>query len=250
MKKYDSQAPSRTSADSDRLEEIKALREGFSRFMLNYQFAIDEVMTKINILKTEFEHLHEYSPIEHVDSRLKSPESIVEKIHRRNIPITFDAIREQLNDIAGVRLVCSFIADTYAVAEMIKAQRDITITETKDYIKNPKPNGYKSLHLIVEVPVFLSSSTETVRVEVQIRTIAMDFWASLEHKIYYKFGQEIPSNLLDELSEAADIANDLDVKMERLHNEVQVLRPGAESRSARAAGLPTNFSLDDLFNRE
>jgi len=196
--------------------------------MLNYQFGINEVMTKINILRTEFEHLHDHSPIEHVSSRLKTPESIIEKVQRRELPPSIDAIQEQIQDIAGVRIVCSFIADVYLIAEMLAAQPDLTVIETKDYIKHPKPNGYNSLHLIVKVPVFLSSSMAEARAEIQIRTIAMDFWSSIEHKIYYKFDQEIPADLLDELAEAAQLANDLDLKMERIHREVHALHPSSE----------------------
>ena len=205
--------------------ELHKLGADFARFMLNYQFAIDEIMTKINILTTEFEHLHEYSPIEHVNARLKSPESILEKARRRGIEMSFDSFRDNILDIAGVRVVCSFISDAYWVAKMLATQSDITVVQVKDYIENPKQNGYKSLHLIMRVPIFLSESVEHMNVELQIRTVAMDFWASLEHKIYYKFDQEVPAALLSELAEAADVANRLDAKMERLHNEVRAMPP-------------------------
>lgn len=201
------------------LAEVKAFRDAFSRFMLNYQFAMDEIMTKINILKTEFQHLHEYSPIEHVGSRLKSPESILGKLRRRGLPPAPESL-DQLHDIAGIRVVCSFISDAYWVAEMLSRQTDVAVVQVKDYIADPKPNGYKSLHLILRVPVFLSETVEHMNVEVQIRTVAMDFWASLEHKIYYKFDAEIPQDLRDELSDAARVANRLDEQMERIHDEV------------------------------
>lgn len=210
-----------------RLAEGKQLRDGFSRFMLNYQFAIDEIMTKINILKSEFQHLHDYSPIEHVSARLKSPESLLDKARRREIPLTSEALSENVLDVAGVRIVCSFTADAYWLAEMISSQQDITVVTTKDYIANPKPNGYKSLHLIVKVPIFLSESIQNTHVELQIRTVAMDFWASLEHKIYYKYDHAIPASILAELREAAVAASRLDSKMERIHNDVQ----GKVSRS-------------------
>ncbi|WP_219817379.1 GTP pyrophosphokinase family protein [Arthrobacter sp. N199823] len=203
-----------------RLTDGKQLRDGFARFMLNYQFAIDEIMTKINILRTEFEHLHDYSPIEHVNSRLKSPESLLLKAKNRDLGLNLESIRDGVLDIAGVRIVCSFVSDAYWLAEMLSSQRDITVVTTKDYIAHPKPNGYKSLHLIVKVPVFLSESVQNVHVEVQIRTVAMDFWASLEHKIYYKYEHAIPKDILLELQEAAVVASQLDSKMERLHNEV------------------------------
>lgn len=204
-----------------RLSEAKQLSDGFSRFMLNYQFAIDEIMTKIIILKSEFQHLHDYSPIEHVSARLKSPESLLDKARRREIPLTSEALSENVLDVAGVRIVCSFTADAYWLAEMISSQQDITVVTTKDYIANPKPNGYKSLHLIVNVPIFLSESIQNMHVELQIRTVAMDFWASLEHKIYYKYDHAIPASILSELREAAEVASRLDSKMERIHNDVQ-----------------------------
>lgn len=207
------------------LAVLQHLGEGFPRFMLNYRFALDEIETKLNILKREFEHLHEYSPIEHVKSRLKSAESIVAKTRRSGAELTFDSISTTVRDIAGVRVVCSFVSDAYAVADMVAAQADISVIEVKDYIANPKPNGYKSLHLVVTVPIFLSGSVEDMYVELQIRTIAMDFWASLEHKIYYKYGREIPDNLLKELTDAAATANRLDDKMERIHAEVRALAP-------------------------
>src|SRR5699024_2776047 len=164
------QADPNLSLDPKRLEELKAFRDGFSRLRLVYQFGIDEVMTKINILKTEFEHSHKYSPIEHVSSRLKSPESIIEKIQNRGGPLSLAAIREKIQDIAGVRIVCSFISDVYQIADMLSAQPDIEVIEVKDYIKDPKPNGYKSLHLIVKVPVFLSTGVEDAYIEIQFRT--------------------------------------------------------------------------------
>lgn len=207
-----------------RMVDSKQLRNGFARFMLNYQFAMDEIMTKINILKTEFEHLHDYSPIEHVNARLKSPESLLEKATRLDLPLNFESLAENVLDVAGVRIVCSFISDAYWVAKMITSQPDITVVRIKDYIANPKPNGYKSLHVIVKVPIFLSESMESIHVELQIRTVAMDFWASLEHKIYYKYDKAVPAALLAELQEAAGVANRLDSTMERIHNEVH---PGA-----------------------
>ena len=200
--------------------DLKRFRAGVSRFMLSYQFGIDEVMTKVEILKKEFEHLHAYSPIEHVNSRLKTPESILDKVRRDGHALSFDTIREQVQDIAGVRITCSFISDTYRVADMLSSQADVTVIKVKDYIAEPKPNGYKSLHLIITIPIFLSTGVEEVPVEIQIRTIARDFWASLEHKIYYKFQKDVPDDLLGELREAADVANRLDLKMERIHDEV------------------------------
>ncbi len=196
--------------------------------MVSYRFGITQLLTKVNILKDEFTHINLYSPIEHVASRLKTPESIIRKARRIGCPLTLDDVREQILDIAGVRITCSFISDTYRIAEMITSQPDIEVREVEDYIANPKPNGYKSLHLIVEVPVYLSDRVQRVPIELQIRTIAMDFWASLEHKIYYKFNREVPAELLAELTEAAETAHRLDVKMERLNDEFAKIkaRPG------------------------
>lgn len=210
-----------------RMADSKNLRDGFARFMLNYQFAMDEIMTKINILKTEFEHLHDYSPIEHVSARLKSPESLLAKARRRDLPLSFETLSENVLDVAGVRIVCSFISDAYWVAKMITSQPDITVVTVKDYIEEPKPNGYKSLHIIVKVPIFLSESVQNIHVELQIRTVAMDFWASLEHKIYYKYDKEVPAELLAELKEAAGVADRLDSTMERIHNEVHIDASGS-----------------------
>lgn len=205
------------------LVDMRELRSEFTRFMMAYKFGLDEMLTKINILKDEFGYAHEYNPIEHVSSRLKTPESIIGKVARKGGPLTFDGIRETLLDIAGVRVTCSFISDAYEISDMLTRQRDVSVVEVKDYIAHPKPNGYKSLHLIVEIPVFMSDRVENVFVEVQIRTIAMDFWASLEHKIYYKYDRQVPASIVAELRAAADTAHELDVKMERLHDTVAAL---------------------------
>jgi putative GTP pyrophosphokinase len=200
--------------------ELKALKVELTRFMMAYKFALDEMNTKINILKEEFNYIHDYNPIEHVKSRLKSPESIFKKVYRKGYDFSLPVIKEKIRDIAGIRVTCSFISDIYELSKMLANQKDIRVVDYKDYIKNPKPNGYQSLHLILEIPIFMSDRVETATVEVQIRTIAMDFWASLEHKIYYKYNKEIPGHMLDELKEAATMAAGLDRKMERLHKEI------------------------------
>ncbi|WP_338888083.1 GTP pyrophosphokinase family protein [Rhodococcus sovatensis] len=220
------------------LADFDQLRSDFTRFMMSYKFGIDELMTKINILKEEFTHIHRYSPIEHVGSRLKTPESIIVKARRKNCPLTLDDIRTNIVDIAGIRITCSFISDTYRIADMIGSQTDVRVLEVKDYIAAPKPNGYKSLHLIVEIPVFMSDRIQPVPVELQIRTIAMDFWASLEHKIFYKYHGTIPAPLLAELTEAADSANRLDVTMERLHDEVAEIKGGKSSDAIHLDSMP------------
>ncbi|WP_019636577.1 GTP pyrophosphokinase [Paenibacillus fonticola] len=213
------------------LEQLKKMRNEITRFLLSYKFALDEMETKIEILKEEFESLHDYSPIEHTKTRLKSPESIMSKLYRKGGDFSFESIKETVKDIAGMRITCSFLSDIYRVSDMLQKQSDLKVLEVKDYIKEPKPNGYKSLHLLIEVPVFMSDRVESVCVEVQIRTIAMDFWASLEHKIFYKYNQSVPQRLLQELKEAADTADELDHQMERLMNEVQTIKHSHEDNS-------------------
>jgi putative GTP pyrophosphokinase len=215
------------------LKELKELRVELTRFMMAYQFAIDEMDTKINILSEEFNYIHDYNPIEHVKSRLKSPESILKKISRKGYEFTLASIKENIRDIAGIRITCSFLSDTYKIAEMISKQKDIKVVEFKDYIKHPKPNGYQSLHLILQIPIFMSDREELTYVEVQIRTIAMDFWASLEHKIYYKYNKAVPGHMIEELKEAAVIASQLDKKMERLHNEITEIRQADETETSQ-----------------
>ncbi|AYA75729.1 GTP pyrophosphokinase family protein [Bacillus sp. Y1] len=205
------------------LKLLKKFKNELTRFMMLYQFGIDELNTKIDILKQEFQYIHDYSPIEHVKSRIKSPESILKKVQRKNLDLSLPSIKENIKDIAGIRITCSFISDIFEISRMLENQSDIEVVEKKDYINHPKPNGYQSLHLIVKIPVFMSNGIENVYVEVQIRTIGMDFWASLEHKIYYKYDNEVPSYLSKELKNAADTVAMLDKKMEVLHEEIRKL---------------------------
>ncbi|MDQ0971856.1 putative GTP pyrophosphokinase [Neobacillus niacini] len=211
------------------LNNLKAIKIELTRFMMAYKFALDEMTTKINILKDEFNYIHDYNPIEHINSRLKSPESIFRKVQRKQCDFTLESIKTTIKDIAGIRITCSFISDIYEISGMITNQKDIRIIEYKDYIKNPKPNGYQSLHMIVEIPIFMSDREEQIMVEIQIRTIAMDFWASLEHKIYYKYNKEIPQKMLDELKESADMAAHLDRKMEGIHKEIAKMKRAEEA---------------------
>jgi putative GTP pyrophosphokinase len=201
----------------------------FTQFVLPYQCAISTLTTKVQILRKGFTHLDRHCPIEHVSSRVKSPDSIMAKAQRLRCPLTVAHIRQNIRDIAGVRITCGLISDTYRVADLIGGQPDVSVLEVEDYIAKPKSNGYKSLHMAIEIPVFLSDRVVQVPVELQIRTIAMDFWASLEHKIYYKYTRSVPRRLLRELTEAADVAHRLDRKMERLHNEVAGLESAVDS---------------------
>ncbi|WP_405372015.1 MULTISPECIES: GTP pyrophosphokinase family protein [unclassified Microbacterium] len=206
---------------------LRAMRDEFQRFLMAYRFGLQEIETKISILREEFHEMHDYNPIEHVSSRVKSPDSLVDKLQRKSIAPDFASIRDEITDIAGIRITCSFVTDAYRLFDLLTAQDDIHVREVKDYIAAPKENGYKSLHVIVDVPVFLSSGRIDVPVEVQFRTIAMDFWASLEHKIYYKYDRQVPDELLADLKQAAHTAAELDARMERLHREIRGGRAGA-----------------------
>ena len=171
-------------------------------------------------MNDEFQHVHQYNPIEYVKSRLKTPESIVKKLKRYGHETSIPNMMEYCNDIAGVRIVCSFTSDIYRMADMIGRQNDITVISVKDYIKNPKPSGYKSYHMIVSIPIFLSDRVVETKVEIQIRTIAMDFWASLEHKIYYKFEGNAPAYISHDLQECSKIVSELDEKMLSLNEAI------------------------------
>jgi putative GTP pyrophosphokinase len=225
------------------MKDLKAIKIELTRFMMAYKFALDEMTTKINILKDEFNYIHDYNPIEHVKTRLKSPESIFRKVQRKGLDFNLDTMKENIKDIAGIRITCSFISDIYEISSMIANQKDIRILEYKDYIKNPKPNGYQSLHMIVEIPIFMSDREELTCVEIQIRTIAMDFWASLEHKIYYKYNKAVPQKMLDELKTTAEMATMLDNKMENLHEEIKKMKLADEAEDMR---LPIGIGNNKL----
>ena len=191
--------------------------------MFLFNSALKEINTKIEILNDEFLHVHHYNPIEHVKSRIKSPESIVKKLKREGHEVTIDNMLRYLNDIAGIRIICSFVPDIYKIADMISNQDDVRVLIIKNYIANPKPNGYKSYHMVVSVPIFLSDGPVETKVEIQIRTVAMDFWASLEHKIYYKYEGLAPESMRAELKACADIVDQLDEKMWSLNESLHQL---------------------------
>ena len=195
--------------------------DSWNTIILLYNSALKEIGTKLEILNDEFQHVHQYNPIEHIKSRIKTPESIVKKLKRRGYEVSISNMVRYVNDIAGVRIICSFTSDIYRIADMLARQNDIRVISIKDYIKNPKDSGYKSFHMIVSVPIFLSHETMETKVEIQIRTVAMDFWASLEHKINYKYDGTVPEHIKRELSECAEMVSDLDAKMMSLNEEIK-----------------------------
>ena len=186
-----------------------------------YKAAVKEIYTKLEILNDEFKHVHQYNPIEHIKTRIKESDSIVKKLKRYGYETSIENMVKYVNDIAGVRIICSFTSDIYRLAEMIGNQSDLKVLSIKDYIKNPKESGYKSYHMLVSVPIFLSDSVVDTKVEIQIRTIAMDFWASLEHKIYYKFEGNAPDYISRDLRECAKMVSELDEKMLSLNEAIQ-----------------------------
>lgn len=185
-----------------------------------YNAALKEVGTKIDILNDEFQHRHRYNPIEHVKSRLKKPESIVKKLKDHGHETTIENMVRYINDIAGIRITCSFTSDIYRIAEMLANQNDLKVISIKDYIRAPKESGYRSYHMIVVIPIFLSDSVIDTKVEIQIRTVAQDFWATLEHKINYKFEGNAPGYIKKELQECAEMVWDLDERMLRLNEAI------------------------------
>lgn len=195
----------------------------WARAMFLYDAALNELNTRLDIWNKEFKLIHQYNPIEHVTSRIKTPQSIAKKMRKYDRELNIRNIMDYVNDIAGIRIICSFTADIYRIADLLEEQADIKILKIKDYIQNPKENGYMSYHMIVAVPVSLSSGVVDTKVEIQIRTIAMDFWASLEHKIYYKFEGKAPSHIRRELKECADLVSFLDKKMLSINEEVRML---------------------------
>ena len=193
------------------------------QIMLLYEAGIREIKTKLDILSDESNISGKPSPIDSIKSRIKSPRSIIKKLKRRGFPISLQSMMDNLNDIGGIRVICPFIQDIYTVADMLMRQTDLTLIEKKDYISSPKPNGYRSLHLILEVPIFLSERTVPVRIELQLRTIAMDFWASLEHQLRYKSNVEVLANLSDDLKRCADVIAATDEDMQRIAKDLGVL---------------------------
>ncbi len=195
--------------------------EEWNNALFLYDAALKEINTKLEILNNEFKLAHQYNPIEHITSRIKTPQSIAKKLRHNGKELTVENIVKYVNDVAGIRIICSFTSDIYRIADLIAKQNDIKVLKIKDYIVQPKENGYTSYHMIVSIPVYLSDTIVDTKVEIQIRTIAMDFWASLEHKIYYKFEGKAPEHIRKELKECSDIVSYLDQKMLSLNEEIK-----------------------------
>lgn len=194
--------------------------DSWKEVILIYNSALKQISIKLEILNDEFQHVHRYNPIEHIKSRIKTSESIVKKLKKHGYESTIQNMVQYVNDIAGIRVICSFTSDIYRIAEMISNQSDIKVISVKDYIVNPKASGYKCYHMLVTVPVYLSDRIVDTKVEIQIRTVAMDFWASLEHKIHYKFEGNAPAYIKEELIACAKMVSELDTKMLSLNEEV------------------------------
>lgn len=200
-------------------EDDKGILEREARFnqiMMMYSCGIREVTTKLEILNDDLKARYQRNPIHSIKSRIKSPVSIAKKLKKKKIPVCVESIQDNLNDVAGVRVICSFIDDIYTITEMLTSQTDITLVKLKDYIEHPKPNGYRSLHLIIEVPVFFADRMRPMRVEVQIRTIAMDYWASLDHQLRYKkddLDEQVLAEMERKLKHCADVISDTDMEM-------------------------------------
>ena len=207
----------------DKFQDLKCYEDvdSWETLMFLYNAALKEISTKIEILKDEFQHVHHYTPIEHIKSRIKTPESIVKKLKKNGYEVNVQNMVKHVRDIAGIRIICSFTSDIYLIADMITKQGDLKIISLKDYIKHPKDSGYQSYHMLVSVPIYLSGGFVDTIVEIQIRTVAQDFWASLEHKIYYKFEGKAPDYISRELQECSKIVAKLDERMLSLNNTIQ-----------------------------
>lgn len=214
-------------ADETRMQQMSAdfqrMVDDFFAIQCRYSAAMKEVQTKLEILDDEFQMKHRRNPIHHIESRLKSIQSMMEKLSRKQYAVSMQSAVENLTDIAGIRVICSYVQDVYTVARLLTSQDDVKLVELRDYIRQPKANGYRSLHLIVEIPVFLQDGRVMVPVEVQIRTIAMDFWASLEHSMRYKAQGLVPPDVCEELQEVGEDIAVLDHKMQAIHDRIEAV---------------------------
>ena len=214
-------------ADENRMQQMSAefqrMVDDFFSIQCRYSAAMREVQTKLEILDDEFQSRHRRNPIHHMQCRLKTIQSMMEKLRRKQYAVSMESAVENLTDIAGIRVICSYVQDVYTVARLLTSQDDVKLLEMDDYIRNPKPNGYRSLHLIVEIPVFLQEGRTMVPVEVQLRTIAMDFWASLEHAMRYKAEGEVPQDICEELQQVGEDIAALDKRMQELHDRIEAV---------------------------
>ena len=220
IKNIEGNVISRIYSNNEIKERLQTYTAPYRELMSYYRCAMMEVSTKFNVLDEELSLQYDRNPIEAIKTRLKSPESIMDKLSRRGLPFSAESIEQNLNDIAGVRVICAYILDIYMLRDALLRQDDIVLVQEKDYIKNPKPNGYRSLHLIVETPIFLHDQKKQMRVEVQFRTMAMDWWASVEHKLRYK-KPAAPEEVNSELKECAEISADLDKRLEKLRQRTE-----------------------------
>ena len=220
IKSIEGNVISRIYNNNEIKERLQTYTAPYRELMSYYRCAMMEVSTKFNVLDEELSLQYDRNPIEAIKTRLKSPESIMDKLSRRGLPFSAESIEQNLNDIAGVRVICAYISDIYMLRDALLRQDDIVLLQEKDYIKNPKPNGYRSLHLIVETPIFLHDQKKQMRVEVQFRTMAMDWWASVEHKLRYK-KPAAPEEVNSELKECAEISADLDKRLEKLRQRTE-----------------------------
>ena len=213
--------------DQNRMQQMSAdlqrMMDDFFTIQCRYSAAMKEIQTKLEILDDEFQMKHRRNPIHHIESRMKSIQSIMEKLSRKQFAVSMASAVENLKDIAGIRVICSYVQDVYTIARLLTSQDDVKLVEMRDYIRHPKPNGYRSLHLIVEIPVFLQEGRMMIPVEVQIRTIAMDFWASLEHNLRYKAAGHVPEDICQELQEVGQDIAALDDRMQSIHDRIDAL---------------------------
>lgn len=202
-------------------EELREETKEFFAMQHVYAAAIKEITTKLEILDEEFHIKYDHNPIHHIESRLKSIQSIYAKLKKKNLPLETEAVKENIYDIAGVRVICNYVDDIEKMAELLLKQNDVTLIRIKDYVNNPKENGYRSLHIVVKVPIFLAESVEDTPVEIQIRTIAMDFWASLEHRLKYKSDEKVSKELAARLKVCAEKINAIDKEMQHIYKEIK-----------------------------
>lgn len=215
--------PSTMTTEISHPDDFYKMAFQFQRIMMVYESAIKQIETKLDILNKEYKISGNRNPIQTVKSRIKSPDSIAKKLEKKSLPVTFEAMIENLHDIAGVRVICPYIADIYTVRDILLKQPDLTLLEEHDYIENPKESGYRSLHIVISIPVYLTESVQNVKVEIQFRTIAMDFWASLEHELHYKNKAKVPDSVRRELFRVAETIAITDREMQEIAFELREL---------------------------